>query len=120
MEGSRPVSITRIDRGPRLSHGVVHGDMIYLAGQVALGDSVAEQTRCVLAQIDELLEKAGSSKKRLLTAMVWLADIADFDEMNTVWDAWIADVGAPTRATSEAKLPNPLHKVEIIITAARA
>ena len=113
------MSISRIDSGPRLSHGVVYGDTVYLAGQVSEGLTVAAQTKAVLAQIDDLLARAGTSKKHLLTAMVWLADIADFDEMNSVWDAWVSDIGAPTRATGQVKLPNPAHKVEIIITAAR-
>lgn len=114
------MTIMRIDRGSRLSHGVAYNGIVYLAGQVSLGASVAEQTRKVLAQIDDLLARAGSSKKHLLTAMVWLADITDFDEMNIVWDAWVGDIETPTRATGEVKLPNPAHKVEIIITAAQA
>jgi enamine deaminase RidA (YjgF/YER057c/UK114 family) len=114
-----PVSIQRLDQGPRLSHGVLFGDIVYLAGQVCEGATVADQTRGVLAQIDDLLSRAGSSKAHLLTAMVWLADMGDFDQMNTVWDAWVAGVGAPTRATGQVRLPNPNHKVEIIITAVR-
>jgi enamine deaminase RidA (YjgF/YER057c/UK114 family) len=112
-------SITRIDRGPRLSQGVVHGDMVYLAGQVAYGASVTEQTRAVLGQIDSLLAKAGASKKSLLTVQILLADAADFAEMNAVYDPWIAEVEAPTRVTCEARLPDPGHKVEIVVTAAR-
>ena len=112
------MSITRIDQGPRLSHGVVHGDIVYLAGQVSYGDSVTQQTHAVLGQIDALLAKAGTSKTKLLTATIWLADITDFAEMNVVYDAWVADIAPPTRCTGEVKLPDPLHKVEIIITAA--
>jgi enamine deaminase RidA (YjgF/YER057c/UK114 family) len=115
------MTITRIDRGPRLSQAVVHGNTVYLAGQVGTpGASVTEQTRAILAQVDDLLAKAGSSRKHLLTAMVLLTDIGDFAEMNAVWDSWVADVGAPTRATFEAKLSEPLLKVEIVITAATA
>jgi len=114
------MTITRFDQGPRMSQAVVHGDTIYLAGQVALpGESVTEQTRAVLAQVDSLLERTGSDKDHLLSATIWLADMADFAEMNTVWDAWIADGQAPARATGEAKLATPDYKVEIIITAAK-
>ena len=115
------MTITRIDQGPRMSQAVIHGDTVYLAGQVgAPGASVTEQTKDVLAQIEALLAEAGSSKQHLLQATIWLADMADFAEMNAVWDAWIADAPAPTRATGEAKLATPDYRVEIIIVAARA
>ena len=114
------MTITRIETGPRMSEAVIHGDTVYLAGQVGEGDSVTAQTQSALAEIERLLALAGSSKAHILRATIWLADMADFAEMNAVWDAWIADVAAPTRATAEAKLATPDYKVEIIITAARA
>ena len=115
------MTVTRIDRGPRMSQAVVHGDTIYLAGQVgAPGESVTAQTQAVLAQVDRLLAETGSSKNHILMATIWLADMGDFAEMNGVWDAWIADAEAPARATGEAKLATPDYKVEIIIIAAKA
>jgi enamine deaminase RidA (YjgF/YER057c/UK114 family) len=115
------MTITRIDQGPRMSEAVIHGDTIYLAGQVGEeGESVTAQTRTALAEIEALLAKAGSDKNHLLMATIWLADIADFEEMNTVWDAWIAGFPAPARATGEARLAAPGYKVEIIVIAARA
>lgn len=115
------MSITRLDQGARMSQAVVHGDTIYLAGQVgAPGESVTEQTKAVLAQVDALLERTGSDRNHLLSATIWLADMADFAEMNAVWDAWIAQGAAPARATGEAKLATPDYKVEVIITAAKA
>lgn len=113
------MTITRIETGPRMSQAVIHGDTIYLAGQVGEGTSVAEQTRTALAEVDALLAQAGSSKAHMLMATIWLADMADFAEMNGVWDAWIAGVPAPARATGEAKLAAPDYKVEIIVIAAR-
>jgi len=104
-----------------MSQAVIHGDTIYLAGQVGTpGGSVTDQTRDVLASIEALLAQAGSSKNHLLSATIWLADMADFAEMNAVWDAWIADAEAPARATGEAKLAAPGYKVEIIVIAATA
>ncbi|WCT73475.1 RidA family protein [Sphingomonas naphthae] len=115
------MTITRIDTGPRMSQAVIHNDTIYLAGQVgAPGESVSKQTRAVLAEIDDLLAQTGSDRDHLLSAQIWLADMADFAEMNAEWDAWIAGHGAPTRATGEAKLATPDYRVEIIIVAARA
>ncbi len=115
------MTIQRIETGPRMSQAVVHGDTVYLAGQVgAPGESVAAQTRAVLAQVDQLLQQTGSSKDHLLSATIWLADMADFAEMNGVWDAWVAGHPAPARATGEAKLATPEYRVEIIIIAAKA
>jgi len=113
------MTITRIQPGPRMSQAVVHGDTVYLAGQVgAPGESVTAQTRAITAQIEALLAQAGSDKSKLLSATIWLADMADFAEMNAVWDAWIDGKDAPARATGEAKLATPDYKVEIIIVAA--
>ena len=98
------MTILRIEPGPRMSQAVVHGDTVYLAGQVgAPGASVAEQTRAVLAQIDRLLAEAGSDKSRILNATIWLADIGTFAEMNSVWDGWVDTANPPARATGEAR-----------------
>lgn len=114
------MTITRIEAGPRMSDIVIHNDTIYLSGQVGRpGDSVAEQTRDILAEIEALLAKAGGSKQSILQATIWLADMADFAEMNTVWDAWVEGPHAPARATGEAKLAAPEYRVEIIVVAAR-
>lgn len=114
------MTITRIETGPRMSQAVIHGDTIYLSGQCEEGETTAEQTRAVLAEIERLLAAAGSSKAHMLMAQIWLADMADFAEMNAVWDAWVADVAPPARATGESKLASPEYRVEIIITAAKA
>ncbi|MDH6229840.1 enamine deaminase RidA (YjgF/YER057c/UK114 family) [Mesorhizobium soli] len=113
------MTIRRIDVGPRMSDIVIHNNTIYLAGQVGTpGASVTEQTKAVLASIDELLAKAGSDKTKILQAIIWLADMNTFGEMNAVWDSWVAQGHTPARATGEAKLATPDYKVEIIITAA--
>ncbi len=112
-------TITRIEPGPRMSQAVVHGGIVHLAGQVgAPGGSVAEQTRAVLAEIDRLLALAGTDSSRLLTAQIWLSDMAAFAEMNAVWDAWVDPANPPARWTGEARLAAPDYSVEIIVTAA--
>ncbi|WP_394893401.1 RidA family protein [Mesorhizobium sp. AaZ16] len=113
------MTIRRIDVGPRMSDIVIHNDTIYLAGQVGTpGANVATQTKEILATIDELLAKAGSDKTKILQAIIWLADMSTFAEMNGVWDGWVPQGHTPARATGEAKLAAPEYKVEIIITAA--
>jgi enamine deaminase RidA (YjgF/YER057c/UK114 family) len=116
------MSIQRFEVGPRMSQCVVHGDTVYTAGQVAQGArgaSVAEQTRDILATIDRLLAQAGTNKSKLLTANIWLTDIATFDQMNQVWDAWVTPGNPPARACVESKLAHPDYKVEIMVTAAQ-
>ena len=117
------MTITRLHVGPRMSQVVIHGDTIYVAGQVSdetEGQSAGQQTRAILAKIDSLLAEAGSDKTRILAATVYLADIATFAEMNAEWDAWIPAGSPPARATVEARLASPGYTVEIACTAARS
>lgn len=111
--------ITRLHTGPRMSQAVIHNGIAYLAGQVgAEGKSVTEQTESILGKIDALLDEAGTNKTNLLTAQIWVADMAGFAEMNAAWDAWVPAGNAPARWTGEAKLATPGYLVEIIVTAA--
>ena len=111
--------IKRIEVGPRMSQAVVHGQTVYLAGQVANDTAldVAGQTREVLGEIDRLLALAGTDKTRLLAATVYLADIATFAQMNAAWDSWAAAGGTPARATVEAKLAAAKYTDEIAVIA---
>ena len=112
--------ISRHHTKTRMSQIVIHGDTIYLAGQVGnRGDSVADQTRTCLEKVEALLAEAGSDPTRILQTTIWLADMADFAEMNAVWDAWVPEGHAPARACGEAKLASPELKVELLVTAAR-
>ncbi len=114
------MSIKRLQVGARMSQAVVHNGTVYLAGQVA-GDpekDVADQTRQILASIDKLLAEAGSDKTRILSAQIFLADIADFAAMNGVWDGWVPAGHTPARATIEASLATPKYRVEIMVIAA--
>ena len=113
------MTIQRFDTSARLSRVVVHGDTVYLAGQVASDASagVKGQTEQILKKFDELLAAAGSSKAKLLSATVWLANMGSYDEMNAAWDAWVDPMNTPARATVEAKLAAQKYLVEIMVTA---
>ena len=116
------MTIQRIEPGPRMSAAVVHGNTVYLAGQVtknAVGKSVTEQTKDILSIIDGLLAQAGTDKSKLLSANIWLSDMSTFAEMNSVWDTWVPQGNTPARATVEAKLAAPPFKVEIAVIAAK-
>lgn len=116
-------AIERMESNARMSQIVVHGGVVYLAGQVAenTGPDVYEQTRAVLAEIDRLLVKAGTSKARLLTATIYLTDMSTFGEMNRAWQEWVDASNPPTRATvATPALAAPQYKVEIVVSAACA
>lgn len=111
--------IQRFHKDYRMSQAVVHNGVVYLAGQVGEPhEDVAAQTRTALAEIEALLAEVGSDKSKILMATIWLADMADFETMNSVWDAWVDQENPPARATGEAKLAAPEYRVEIIVTAA--
>ena len=110
--------IKRQDTGARMSKIVTHNGVAYLCGQVGAGEGITAQTQDCLARVDALLKQAGSSREHILQAIIWVADMADFADMNAVWDQWVPDGHAPTRACGEAKLARPELKVEVIVTAA--
>jgi len=112
--------IQRFDVGTRLSEMAVHNRTVYLAGQVAddVTQDIGGQTLQVLAAVDSLLARAGSDKSRILMVQIFLADLADFDGMNTAWDAWVPAGHTPPRATVQAQLAKPGWKIEMVVTAA--
>lgn len=104
----------------RYSDVVAHGNTVYLVEVPASLDAdIAVQTGEVLASIDALLAKVGSDKSRLLLVTIYLKEMADYDAMNAVWDAWLPTGTAPSRACIEARLANPSYRVEMVVTAAR-
>lgn len=114
-------TIKRIEAGSRMSDAVIYGGKVYLSGVVAdktVGQSVYEQTKETLEQIDEILAQAGTDKTNLLKVNIWLTDISTFDEMNKAWDAWVVAGKTPARATVESKLAEPGYDVEIMVEAA--
>ncbi len=99
------MSIKRIDVGSRMSGAVIHGNTVYLAGQVGEGESVTDQCKSSLAEVDRLLAASGSSKSKILQTIIYLSDIADFAEMNAVWEGWIdpANPLSPRHQRSQAR-----------------
>ncbi|MEP0522125.1 MAG: RidA family protein [Hyphomicrobiales bacterium] len=112
--------IKRSHGNGRMSQLVQHASVLYLAGQVGTPDaSVADQTKDILEKIDDLLAEGHSDKEHILMATIWLADMADFEEMNSVWDAWVSPGHEPARACGSAALATSELKVEIMIVAAQ-
>jgi len=114
------MGVTYHDSNARMSQIAIHNGSVYLAGQVPTDASadMRGQTEQVLARIDLLLEKAGTSKEHLISAQIWVTSMAEFDQMNAAWDAWVVPGRPPVRAAVEAKLAKPEWKVEIMVVAA--
>ena len=113
--------LRRIDPGPRLCEATVYGNRMYLSGMIPedTTQDTTGQVKQALAEIDALLARGGSDKTKILSAVIWLADISDFAAMNAVWDAWVVPGQTPARATVQARLNDPNMKVEIMVVAAR-
>lgn len=120
-ESGTVTDIRRIGVAARYSDLVIHEGTAYFSGYVpetTLDLSASEQTRDILGQIEESLTQIGSDKSKLLQATIWLADMAFYDEMNAVWDAWVVPEQAPARVCVEARLADPDYKLEIQVIAA--
>ncbi|MBV2187562.1 MAG: RidA family protein [Rhizobium sp.] len=113
------MDIERQDVNHRRSRMVKYNGMCFLSGQFSDSDvDIAQQTRETLAKIDDLLQRAGTSKSRLLTAQIWLRDMADFADMNKVWDAWIDPENPPTRCCGQVLMADPDMRIEVVVSAA--
>ena len=123
------MSVERIGRPepakgvPIISFAAKHGGIVYVCGLTAdprkqLGD-VKQQTREVLGQVDAVLEAAGTTKSRILTAQVWLTDMDEFADHNDAWNEWVDPDNPPVRACLHSpELWAPGLRVEIMVTAA--
>jgi enamine deaminase RidA (YjgF/YER057c/UK114 family) len=117
--------IKRIDvtqgPGPRMSRCVVYGDTVYLCGLTAADtkQDIKGQTKQILERIDHYLAQAGTNKSKLLAANLWIKDMANFADMNSVWNAWVDPENPPARACVKADMARPDVLVEIMVTAAK-
>ncbi|ETX29205.1 RidA family protein [Roseivivax isoporae] len=111
--------LQRLNPGPRMSQAVLIGDTAFLAGQVPtdLTGDIAAQTREVLDKVDAVMAELGGTKADIASVQVWLADMADFQGMNAVWDAWVDAANPPARATCGVALARPGMRVEMIVVA---
>lgn len=114
------MDIQRFETNQRMSRAVIHNNTVYLCGQVASDASadMAEQTRTTLEKIDALLASVGTDKTRLLSVTIYISDMALFQQMNSVWDAWVPEGLAPARACVQARMARPELLVEMSVIAA--
>ena len=112
--------LKRYEGNGRMSKAVVYNGTLYLAGQTArsAGSDIKSQMNEVLAKILLLLKTYGSDKDAILSAHIFLKDMALFSEMNTIWDSWVELGHEPVRACVRADMSHPDTLVEVVITAA--
>jgi enamine deaminase RidA (YjgF/YER057c/UK114 family) len=105
---------------PTRSRAVVHGDLVFTVAVAPdpVASSMYEQSAKALARIDESLALCGSHKSKILTAIVYIADMKQKSEMNRAWDEWVDKGNPPMRACIGAELEAP-HIVEILVTAVK-
>ena len=113
--------IIRYDPDKRLSDMVEFDGRLYLAGQVGEDTKVGmqAQTESITRQIDKLLARAGSNKAKILSAVVFVADMRLKPKMDEAWMAWMGAGHSPARATVEARLGSADTLVEIMCVAAK-
>jgi enamine deaminase RidA (YjgF/YER057c/UK114 family) len=115
------MTIERHGTTRRYSDAVAFGNTVHLVEvALSLDADITTQTQEVLASVEQTLLRAGSDKSRLLQVTIYLADIADIDAMNAIWDDWVPEGCAPARACVEARLANPGYRIEVVVVAARS
>ena len=105
---------------PTRSRAVAHDDLVFTVAVAPdpVSSSMYEQSVKALARLDENLAKCGTDKSKILTAIVYIADIKRKAEMNRAWDEWVDRKNPPMRACLGVELEPP-HIVEIVVTAAK-
>ncbi|MBR9650381.1 RidA family protein [Thalassovita aquimarina] len=116
-----PSELIKIGGSARFSAIAIHNDTVHLAGQVSqLKDAdIREQSRDVFAKVDALLEQAGTTRDKMISVQIWLADMDDYAGMNAEWDDWVSGITPPTRVCVEARMAQPHYLIEVLVLAAK-
>ena len=101
----------------RMSKWIKHNGIIRTQGLCGdfskiPGSSMTVQTQEALAKLDQILTDAGVQRRNLIAITIYVADLAEFEEMNAVYDKWVDPAGLPTRLCVQAKIGHQA-KVEI-------
>ncbi|WP_068311172.1 RidA family protein [Polycladidibacter hongkongensis] len=113
--------LKKIGGSKRFSAIAIHNDVVHLAGQVSqlIEGDITAQSKDVFTKVDNLLAEAGTSREKVFSVQIWLADMREYDEMNEVWDSWVENLNAaPTRVCVEARMAKPHYKIEVLVLAA--
>ncbi|MDM1341493.1 RidA family protein [Acinetobacter pseudolwoffii] len=99
----------------RMSQVVKLNQYVETSGIVASEDAIgiAAQTQSVLDQLEQRLRLAGADRNQLVKMQIWITDMADFAEMNRVYEQWFEGYNKPARACVGAQLADPHYLIEI-------
>jgi 2-iminobutanoate/2-iminopropanoate deaminase len=110
-------------QGAPYSQGIVHGDLVFVSGQLGIDPEsgevvdggIATQTEQVMQNLGAILEAAGSSLANVVKASIFLADLGDFAAMNEVYARYVGEP-YPARATVQiGGLPSgALVEIEVV------
>ena len=105
---------------PTRSRATATDDLVFTVAVAPdpVSSSMYEQSAKALARIDESLALCGTDKSKILSAIVYIADITRKEEMNRAWDEWVDRKNPPMRACLGVDLEPP-HIVEIVVTAVK-
>jgi 2-iminobutanoate/2-iminopropanoate deaminase len=118
--------IIKTDKAPKApptySQAIKAAGLVFVSGQgpfdpgsgEVVGGTIQEQTAQCLKNVSAILEAAGSSLKKILTATFILAEEADFAGMNQEWEKWFSE-SPPAR--QGAKLPVRPKGMKISVSA---
>ena len=119
-EGKMQPDVERLGVTPRYADATVFNGLVHAVEVPATEDGdIRSQMQSLLDALAATLDRAGSGKDRLLMATVYLIDMADYDGMNAVWEAWLPAGCAPARACVKVlSLARTGWRVEVAATAA--
>ena len=103
-----------------MHHSIKHGNRLFLSG-ITAGQhqrDIGVQTRMVLDLLDARLHEAGTDRRSLLTAHIWLKDMALFQAMTAEWNNWIGDHEPPSRSCVSGGSLQPDALIQVVASAA--
>mgnify|MGYP003665331018 CR=1 FL=1 len=108
------------------NQAVLSGNMLYTSGQIAINpetgalilETIQDETHQVMQNIKSILEAANMTFDNVIKTSIFISDMNDFSEINTIYGSYFNEATAPARETVQvARLPKDVN-VEISVVAA--
>jgi 2-iminobutanoate/2-iminopropanoate deaminase len=116
----RGVNPGELNPGGHYSSAMIAGDFVFLSGQTprdadrnVIGNSIEEQTRATLANIERVLAAAGARPQDVVKVTAYLTDLTLFSRFNALYASWFAE-HKPARTTVEAGLQGVLVEIDVV------
>jgi 2-iminobutanoate/2-iminopropanoate deaminase len=114
------VTTSSAPQNPNYSQAVKAGGLIFVSGQAGIDPAtgnlvegtIREQTRQALTNVSAILDAAGSSIEKVVSATFILADPADFSGMNQEWQTWFPS-DPPARQGAKFPLAIPGMRISV-------